>query len=814
MFTRFLLIVLCAPLYTLRVTLWACLSLLLSLPLSAQETTLTVGGLQAPVEIITDRWGIPHIYAENEADLFFAQGYYAAKDRLFQFELWRRQATGTVAELLGPRELKRDIGTRLFQFRGDIRTEMNHYHPRGELIITSFVRGVNAYIAWANAHPEQLPIEFRLLNTRPQPWTPEIVISRHQGLLGNIEDELDYGRAVALIGAEAVRDIAWFHPQDPQLALDPKIDTERLFDPVLELYRAYRRSVQFEPEDLAFHAASATDRYRDIADWRTESTDRDERLNRGSNNWVVSGDRTQSGFPMLANDPHRRQAAPSLRYMAHLVAPGWNVIGGGEPEIPGISIGHNEHGAWGLTVFRTDAEDLYVYELNPDNPLQYRYRNRWEDMVVIPDTISVKGQAPVVVQHKYTRHGPVTYLDEEHDLAYAVRCGWLEVGGSPYLASLRMDQARNFQEFREACNYSHIPGENMIWADRNGTIGWQAVGIAPVRRNWSGLVPVPGDGSYEWEGYLPIIAKPNLKNPESGIFATANENVTPGDYEYWDAIGYTWADPYRGDRVMEMLRNGRQHTLQDMARYQTDYLSIPARELVPLLAGLTASAEQTEAARQLLLNWDYRLEPNSVAAGIYNQWESNLRRLVTEQRIPERVRPYLSLQLKRVIEHLQLPDGRFGEDPVAARNELLLRALDQTVEQLTRRLGRDMSQWQYGQEKYKHIVLEHPLADAVDAETRRLLNVGPAPRGGNGSTVNSTGGNDNQSSGASFRMLIDTGNWDHCLGTNTPGQNGNPEHAHYRNLFDIWAKDQYFPVFYSREKVESVADARWRLVPE
>jgi penicillin amidase len=790
------------------------LLLLFTLPLSAQETTLTVDGLRAPVEIITDRWGIPHIYAENEADLFFAQGYYAAKDRLFQFELWRRQATGTVAELLGPRELKRDIGTRLFQFRGDIRAEMKHYHPRGELIITSFVRGVNAYIAWANAHPESLPLEFRLLGTRPQPWTPEIVVSRHQGLLGNIEDELDYGRAVALIGAEAVRDIAWFHPQEPQLALDPKIDPERLFDPILELYTAYRRSVRFEPDDLAFHAAPATDRYRDVAERAPDATDRAERLNLGSNNWVVSGELTQSGFPVLANDPHRRQAAPSLRYMAHLVAPGWNVIGGGEPEIPGISIGHNEYGAWGLTVFRTDAEDLYVYELNPDNPQQYRYRNRWEDMVVIPDTIPVKGQEPVMVQHKYTRHGPVTYVDEEHDLAYAVRCGWLEVGGSPYLASLRMDQARNFAEFRAACNYSHIPGENMIWADRSGTIGWQAVGIAPVRRNWSGLVPVPGDGRYEWEGYLPIIAKPNLENPAGGIIATANENVTPRDYEYWDAIGYSWADPYRGDRVLELLRNGRQHTLQDMARYQTDYLSIPARELVPLLAGLTASAERTEAARQRLLAWDYRLTPTSVAAGIYNQWERNLHRLVTEQRVPERVRPYLSLQLKRVIELLQLSDGQFGTDPVRGRDELLLRALDQAVDQLTARLGSDMTQWQYGQERYKHIVLEHPLAEAVDAETRRLLNVGPAPRGGNSYTVNSTGGNDNQSSGASFRMLIDTGNWDHCLGTNTPGQNGNPEHPHYRNLFDLWAKDQYFPVFYSREKVESVVAARWRLTPE
>lgn len=280
--------------------------------------------------------------------------------------------------------------------------------------------------------------------------------------------------------------------------------------------------------------------------------------------------------------------------------------------------------------------------------------------------------------------------------------------------------------------------------------------------------------------------------------------MTPPDYEYWNAIGYTRADHCRGDRVLELLRSGRQHRLMDMARYQTDYLSIPGRELVPLLQGLTAGEARTEAARQQLLGWDYRLTPNSVAAAIYNQWERNLRELVTEQRIPQVARPYLSMQLRRVVEHLQLPDGRFGADPIRGRNEMLLQALQMTVAQFTDRLDTDTGNWQYGQTRYKHIVLEHPLSNAVDDRTRERLNVGPASRGGN----------DNQSSGASFGILIDTGNWDHCLGTNTPGKNGNPDHPHYRNLFDTGARDQYFPVFYSRKKVESVAEERWHLRPE
>ena len=534
-----------------------------------QELTQTIPGLEKEVEIIVDEWGIPHIYAQTEKDLFFAQGFYAAQDRLFQFEIWRRQATGTVAEILGERELKRDIGTRLFKFRGDIQREMDHYHPRGSLIITSFVAGVNAYIGLTRKNPDMLPPEFGLLGIAPEPWTPEVVISRHQGLLGNIGQELTTGRAVAAIGAEKVKEISYFHPEDPQLELDPKIDKELLSKDILGLYNAYRRPIRFQPDDLISDANADWETYRNLA--RVEEREREEiqhseLWNIGSNNWIVSGKLTQSGYPIMANDPHRAQSAPSLRYMAHLVGPGWNVIGGGEPEIPGISIGHNEHGAWGLTVFRTDAEDLYVYETNPENPDQYRYQGAWENMRIIKEAIPVKGRKdPVVVTLKYTRHGPVVFEEKAKNAAFAVRCGWAEIGGSPYLASLRMNQARNWEEFQQACNYSNIPGENMIWADREGNIGWQAVGIAPVRRNWSGLVPVPGDGSYEWDGYLPIIAKPNLLNPEEGYFATANENVVPKEYLYMDAIGFSWSDPYRGDRVREFLSSGRKHSLMDMA---------------------------------------------------------------------------------------------------------------------------------------------------------------------------------------------------------------------------------------------------------
>ncbi|MBT8298241.1 MAG: penicillin acylase family protein, partial [Maribacter sp.] len=403
-----------------------------------KKTELThsihITGLKDSVEVIRDAVGINHIYANNQHDLFFALGYCAAKDRLFQFEIWRRQATGTVSEILGKRELKRDIGTRLFKFRGDMNTEMKHYHLDGIEILTAYKNGVNAYIDEVLKKPELLPITFKALNILPQKWTTEVIISRHQGLLGNITEELDIGRAVAKVGAKKVKEYLWFHPKDPKIDIDPAIKGDLLSDDILELYNAYRKPIKFKPGDIVPKYRIAETKVAIAKRIATPENSKKDKLFVGSNNWVTSPELSKNGHTYMANDPHRRLAIPSLRYYVHLSAPGWNVIGGGEPEIPGISIGHNEYGAWGLTVFETDGEDLYVYDLNPDNPSQYKYNGTWEDMLVIKEKIKVRDSTDVEVDLKYTRHGPVTFVDQANHKAYAVKCAWLEPGGSPYLA--------------------------------------------------------------------------------------------------------------------------------------------------------------------------------------------------------------------------------------------------------------------------------------------------------------------------------------------------------------------------------------------
>ncbi|WP_420440650.1 penicillin acylase family protein [Candidatus Palauibacter sp.] len=792
---------------------------------SGEAETLRVAGLEAGVEILKDLWGVSHIYAETEHDLFFAQGYSAARDRLFQFEIWRRQATGTVSEILGPRELERDRGARLFRFRGDLEAELNHYHPRGAEIIRAFTDGINAYIAETERDPDLLPIEFEMLGIRPQPWTPEVVISRHQGLLMNIGQELDLGIAVAAVGPEKVKEVSYFHPGEPDIDLDPAVNGSLLRRDILDVYRAFRGPIRFRPEDIEprFRASASDAEAFALQTLQTEAEAEAyeaerleaERMGTGSNNWVVAGSRTLSGHALMANDPHRVQAAPSLRYLVHLVGPGWNVIGGGEPVLPGISIGHNGHGAWGLTVFQTDAEDLYVYRTHPDDPDRYWYRGAWEAMRVIDDEIPVEGREAERVRHRYTRHGPVVYEDRDNGLAYAVRAGWMEIGGAPYLASLRMNQAKTWEEFRDACNYSNIPGENMVWADVDGNIGWQSVGIAPIRRNWSGLVPVPGDGRYEWDGYLEIRHKPHVFNPEKGFWSTANQNLVPPGYEHRDAVGWSWSDPFRSARIDEVLATGRRFTMSEMMQLATDYVSLPARSLVPMLRGVDLPPG-AQSAREELLNWDFALAQESREAAIYVSWEREIQRQMVPLVVPAEVRASLGrLSMKKIIDWLASPPTWFAPggdgDPVAGRDAFLARTLTDALDGLEDRFGGDP--WRYGDVRFKHARFRHPLSGIVNAEMRARLEVGPLPRGGNGFTVNQTGGGDNQTSGPSFRIIAEAGDWDTAVFTNTPGQGGDPDDPMYRNLFEGWAKDRFFPLYYSRERVEAAVADRVMLTP-
>ena len=747
---------------------------------------IEIDGLVSEVEVLRDNYGINHIYANNQEDLFFMQGYLAAVDRLFQFEIWRRQATGTLSEIFGEDELERDIGTRLFKFRGHIEDELNYYHKDGNQIVTSFVSGINKYIKEVNENPELLPLEFKVLGIKPQEWTNEDVISRHQGLLGNIGDELNIGRAVSLIGEERVKEILWFHPKEPSLELPKNLTYDDLKQDILKLYNAYRKPLRFKKEYIL-------DKYRSSNEVASIDYDllTNDKFSIGSNNWALSSDKSINNSPILANDPHRSLSNPSLRYMAHLIAPGWNVIGGGEPEIPGISIGHNGIGAWGLTVFRTDAEDLYIYELNPRNSNQYYYKGEWRDFKILKESIPIKDKDDYIANLFFSIHGPVTFIDSERNKAYAVKNGWSEIGGSPYLASLRMDQSKNWDEFREACKYFNIPGENMVWADKYGDIGWQAVGIAPIRNTHSGMVPVSGDGNFEWDGYLPIIEKPNILNPQKGFISTANQNVTPSSYENWNAIGFDWSDPYRGERIDRVLESKQSFDIQEMLKLQVDYYSIPAEQIINFANNLITDNKEYFT---LLQNWNKKLEKNSIEAGIYIEWQNQIRSEIQDQYIPDEVKDYIEMQLYRVIDVLSKMENKSKEN-------LLNETFNNAIVNLKSKFGENSENWVYGQNDYKHVKINHPLENIVNDSIKNIISLEVHPRGGDGYTPGSTSNSLNQRSGASFRVVIDTNDWDKSFATNSPGQSGNPNSKFYKNLYEDWANDKYFPLLYSKSKI-------------
>jgi penicillin amidase len=750
------------------------------------------------VEILVDVWGVAHIYASSLEDLFFAQGFNAARERLWQMDLWRRRGLGLLSEVLGDSYLEHDRAARLFLYRGDAEREWEAYGPESALTIASFVRGINEYVRTVEEEEELLPIEFRIMDYRPALWLPEDVVRiRNHVPAHNLRREVARAQTLRDFGPEVEAVRTKLEPPS-ELRVPEGLDLDVILDDVLRVYELATNSdiwcLQDNGEPGLFPSPPQDS----------------QGAAGGSNNWAVSPARTATGRPILANDPHRSLTLPSLRYAAHLVAPGLDVIGAGEPFVPGISIGHNGEIAFGLTIFLIDQEDLYVYETNPENPSQYRYRGNWEHMEVETQTVEVKGESPVSVELKYTRHGPVIHEDRDKNVAYSVRAAWLEPGAAPYLAGLGCMRAKNWPQFLEAIARWHAPGENFVYADAQGNIGWKPAGLVPVRPNWDGLLPVPGDGRYEWDGFLDPGELPSELNPHRGWIATANQMNLPEDYPYNDKIGFEWMSPFRYMRIAERLDRGERHTLQSSVRLQNDYLSIPARWIVEQLGGLRSEDPKVKGALDLLRSWDCVLSADSAAAALFEVWyrhylpDSLLARLVP----PEALESVLSsgevANARTALNLVRKPDERLGEEPLRARNHAVLESLAKATRYLENVLGPRMEQWRWGSLHQAHLV--HPLAESANNRGYGSMNVGPVPRGGSMDTVGCTSYEESgflQSGGASWRVVVDVGNWDDSVFINTPGQSGDLGSPNYADLFDEWASDGVFPLLYSRSRVEA-----------
>ncbi|MGH8781668.1 penicillin acylase family protein [Paraburkholderia sp.] len=777
---------------------------------AAPDETITVEGLSHPVDILIDKWGVPHIFADNERDAFFVQGFNAARDRMFQIDLWRRRGLGDLAEVFGPAYVEQDKATRLFLYRGDMSAEWKRYGPDALPVATRFAAGVNAYIDWLAAHPDRLPYEFRKVGYWPARWSADdIVRIRSHGLTRNLTSEVARAKVACKSSVDA--DTVRFGLQPPWKTQVPEGLDPCLPDDVLKVFTLATQSVHVTRDSLKSADASTT---------MIAAADNPEEVTEGSNNWVIAPGKSATGRAIMANDPHRAYAAPSLRYIQQISTPTLDIIGGGEPSAPGISIGHNGTIAYGLTIFNIDQEDLYVYQLNPANPHEYRYKGRWEPMQIVHEQIAVRGGAPVDAELAFTRHGPVIYTESAKHRAFAVRTAWLQPGMSPYFDSIRYMRAKNFAEFKRDLSTWGAPTVNQVYADTHGDIGWVPSGLAPKRPNWDGLMPVPGDGRYEWAGFWPRDEMPSVYNPGNGYFTTSNEMNLPADYPYRERkLGFEWTNGSRHQRIDEVLTSLPKVSIEDSERLQNDIVSIPARRLVALLAPLSSDDPDTGAALAMLKGWDAQMRADSAQAALEEVWLSHhLGRAFKATVLPKAAADAFGAPDTAVmLDSLEHPGARFGDNAPAAqakRDAVLLASLHDAYREMVQLQGADSSAWQWG--KLQTNLNAHPFADLVDADMRAKLNVGPIGKGGSAYTPNQSSYRANdfrQTNGPSFRVIVDVGNWDNSRAVNLPGESGDPDNPHYRDLTQMWLNGEYFPLLYTRAAVEKATEKRIHLVP-
>ena len=756
-----------------------------------------IGGARAPIDILEDRMGIPHIRAQSRHDAFFGQGYVTARDRLFQIDLAQRRELGRMAEAFGPGFVAADRAARLFHYRGDIDAELASLPPEVVDCARGYVAGVNARIAELAADPTQLPPEYGILGIAPLRWElADLARVRNDGM-GDAGDEV----------------------RRAQLEARGLLDLDELVDP---LRPAWRFTV---PDGLDCAAVSEADLGvlldaarplpwggRKVASFDREAA-RLALAAQGSNAWTVAGSRTASGRPILANDPHLGIGGASPRYIAHLTAPGLDVIGGGEPGLPGIMQGHTDRFAFGRTNFHIDQTDLFVLRTHDDDPDRYWHNGEWKRFETVTEVIAVKDGPSQSVALRYAEGRPIVSQAPARHRAVAFSSVSLLPGANMRFAMIAINLAHDWSSLREAFRI-HVSPTNIHYADVDGNTGWHAVGFVPRRPRHDGLFPAPGDGSYDWTGILSVEEMPHILNPKPGWFASANQMNLPPGYPYRERnISFSWSDPYRYDRIAEMLRAQPRHRLEDSIALQHDVQSLPARALVKLLPA-TPSPDATPAVA-LLRRWGCGIDAGSGAALLYEMVMPELSSAVRERVVPPAARDLVkSLNLSQMLGLLAAPDRRLGSDPVVARDALIDQALVAGWANAVKLQGPDPTQWRWGD--LHRVVIAHPLS-ALPAIAAAFPAIEGGKSGGDGTTPMARGVSPARSfnvmHGASYLFVADVGAWDNSRVLLLPGQSADPRSPHYRDWYDDWLAGAMQPLWFSKAAVDAHAVDRTMLTP-
>lgn len=789
---------------TRRTVLLGGVAATLSIPMrGAGATPLPAGlaGLDGPVEILEDRWGVPHVRARTIPDAFFADGYLVARDRLWELDFGHRRSLGRLAEIFGAAFVPSDTANRLVLFRGDADREFTAFPSLVQDCARAYVAGINARIAEMAATPALLPPEFAIFACTPLEWDVLDLIRMRAEVAGNTRTEI---RRARLAARGALAYDALVTPLEP--AHVPRVpdglDVAAVTEADLGLFGVLQAPLPLH----GLHAA---------ADNETR------RRNEGSNAWVVAPTRTATGRPILANDPHLGFGAPGPRHVVHLTAPGLDVIGGGSPGMPGVMQGHNARIAFGRTNFHIDQEDLFILRTDPDDPLRYAHQDGWKRMEQVETRIAVRGEAERVVSLFYSVQGPVVAQDAAHHRATAVSATWLAPGANGMLANIGIDLAHDWASFREALRV-HTSPTNFTYADIDGNIGWQAAGGLPHRADGhDGLLPAPGDGRYDWQGLQPLEALPSSFNPALGWFGTSNEMNLPPDYPAEERrVSFEWRDRFRHERVTQMLDATPRATLADSVALQHDTLSVLALQMVRLLPDMPP-AWAAEAA--LLRAWNGRVDADSAAAALYEVWWTRLERALHALIIPPSLHDLLPGPVNATVQLslFQSPDSRFGADPAQARDRMLADTFGAAVAELRERLGPLPAAWRWG--ALHTITLRHSLASVPAVAAAFPAIGGPeAESGGDPYTVMArwytpkAGGAHAYAAtgGASYLMVCDVGDWDRSLYLNFPGQSADPHSPHYADFLPGWLRGAMQKLAFSPRSVDAATIRRLTLQPK
>jgi penicillin amidase len=770
------------------------------------DGALTLPGLLAPVEVIRDRWGVPHIYAQNDHDLFFAQGYVHAQDRLWQMEFNRRVANGTLSAALGEATLETDRFLRTLGLRRAAEKDLVLLDDEIGAILQAYADGVNTYV---ESHRDRLPLEFTILGVDPAPWAPVDTLAwgkvMSYFLSGNYEYELLRARLIAELGAERTQQLLSPYPQDGPFVIPPEARSY-----------AWLRGTGLAKADSGAAGTPG------VLAWLGGTN-----VDWGSNNWVVHGSRTATGLPLLADDMHLGLDMPSIWYENGLHGGQFDSVGYSFPGVPMVIVGHNQRITWGVTNLMADVQDLYIERLDdPEQPARYEFEGQWHDLEIAREQIEVKGGDPVILEVLITRHGPIVngVVDGLED-AEPLALRWTALDGS-YLfrAVFGLNLAANWEDFRQALRYWDVPGQNFVYADVEGNIGYQTPGHIPLRApGHQGTVPVPGwTGEYEWLGFIPFEELPSVSNPPTGFVASANNKVVPDDYPHH--LASEWAAPYRIQRITDLLTADESVTLEDVRDIHAQTYSLPAEALRPHLLAATPASDLERRALSIVEAWDLRNETDRTGAAIYQVWYwflvQNTLRDELGQDLMDLYLNFSNMHVPTMVELMAQAGNPWFDDistpETETRDAMVSQSLSDAIAWLRQAYGDDPEKWTWGRLHTKTFV-HQPLGQSGIGLLESLFNSPTIPARGDNFTVDAASYSFNepfaQGGGVSQRYIADLSDWDNSRSIHTTGQSGHLFHRHRQDLIPLWQNVEYHPLIFSRQAAEASAEAILTLTP-